>query len=148
MSDVSVYEVSSSVERAVSKLVEKLCTQKIHAVIFSTMEDRLSSLDTTLWTLGKDSFMPHDFADSDIAEHSPILLTSDIELAQKNFDTAILLEADFIEKFFENKKKIALFIHKDNPEIESSMDRLKSIPYKIWLETNSGKWVEKEKGSL
>lgn len=143
MSEVSVYEVSSSVERAVSKLVEKLCNQNIHAIIFSTIEDRLSSLDTALWTLGKDSFLPHDFADSDTAEHSPILLTSDITLAKKFFDTAILLDADFIEEFFESKKKIAFFIHKDNPEIESSMKKIGSIQHKIWTETNSGKWVEK-----
>lgn len=141
---VSIYEVCSSIERSVAKLTDQICSTGGKAIIYSAIEERLASLDSSLWTLGRDSFIPHDYAESEIAEHTPILLTSNLETAKNVRKTVILIDAENITEFFENKEKIASFTHVENPEIAQIESALASYPdLAVWAEDKSGKWMRK-----
>lgn len=140
---ISIYEVNSSIERSVAKLMNKFCDNEMRAVIYSSVEERIISLNDLLWTLGKDSFIPHDFAESSYAAYNPILLTADIEKAKELLDTVILIDAENIEEFINIKERIIIFIHLDNPEVNELYKQLSNYPKKIWTEDINGRWHEK-----
>lgn len=142
---ISLYIVSSSIERAVFKMAGKLSDLGVKAAIYSNIPERISSLDSILWTLGKDAFIPHDFVGSETAEHCKILLTHNQEEAIESAKTIILIDTDPIDIFLKNKDKLLIFIHKDNPDINSFMEYSSKFPNrKIWYEDGSGKWTTQQ----
>ncbi len=69
----------STVEQALPQLLEKALGQGMRAVVVAGSEQRLSSLDSHLWTYRPDSFLPHGTATDAYASDQPVFLTLTVE---------------------------------------------------------------------
>lgn len=139
---ISIYRIFHSIEKALFKLMSKVFSSKQKAIIYSNQEDIIQSLDNSLWTIGKDSFLPHEMANSEFAEHNSIILTSDTILA-KNFNGILVtFNPDFLDDIIENKNRIIILID-DTLTKENLLSKLKKYNnIKYWVEDRNGKWSE------
>ena len=60
MAEVRFYHLTStSLENALPSLLEKVVQRNWQALIFTTSREKVSELDTHLWTYKPNSFLPH-----------------------------------------------------------------------------------------
>src|SRR5580700_11410538 len=70
---------------------------------FSRDAQRLARLDSALWTFSALDFLPHVYADSELADHTPVWLSM-TQLADRERDVLLLLDdeaAPDFERWFE-----------------------------------------------
>ena len=80
MTDVSFYHLQRMpLERALPKLVEKVLASGARAVVMLGSEERVSELDSVLWTYDPNSFLAHGTARDGRPNDQPAWLTSEDE---------------------------------------------------------------------
>ncbi len=67
--------LSTPLERALPKLMEKACEQGMRAVIHGT-EAQIETLDKALWNYNPDTFLPHGTRNDPSPERQPVYLCS------------------------------------------------------------------------
>ncbi len=82
--------LTTPLERALPKLVEKACGQGMRVLIHGTSE-QCEALDRALWVNDPDSFIPHGSDNSPNPERQPVYLTRSMDNANK---AQILMIAD------------------------------------------------------
>jgi DNA polymerase-3 subunit chi len=85
MADISVYYPSqTTADKILTKILEKILEQGERALVLVDSEERLSFLNTTLWTYNPNSFLPHGTKEEGQASRQPIWLT----LTEENLNEA------------------------------------------------------------
>ena len=149
MTDISFYHLTMSpLERALPRLLEKILDSHQRAIILCASQERLDSLDTSLWTLGKASFIPHGTVKEGFAEDQPIWLT----LQDENLNGAtFLIQTDSIDSPSLSTYERCLDLFDGNDEDAIHVAREKWKKYKAaghtvtyWKQTAAGAW---QKGS-
>lgn len=141
---ISVYRVFHNIEKPLFKLMSKVHDLKQNAIIYSEEEEIIQSVDNSLWTIGKDSFLPHEMAASEFAEYNNIILTSDISVAKEFNGILVIFRPDLLDNIIENKNRIIILID-DTLTKENLLDKLKKYNnIKYWIEDKNGKWTEEE----
>ncbi|MFZ1427422.1 MAG: DNA polymerase III subunit chi [Geminicoccaceae bacterium] len=80
MTEVGFYHLTrSTVDRALPRLLEKAYAAGQRVLVRGSDPERLELLNRTLWTYGKDSFLPHGAKSDGFAEQQPIYLTTGAE---------------------------------------------------------------------
>lgn len=76
MTDIQFYHLlSTPLERALPKLLEKACASGMRAVVCAADEARVEALNSLLWTYNPGNFLAHGSAKDGHAEDQPIFLT-------------------------------------------------------------------------
>lgn len=148
MTDISFYHLAAlPLERALPRLLEKILEAKKRAVILCGTEDRLNYLNSTLWTLGKLSFIPHGSEKEGFAEDQPIWLTlKDENPNQSQF----LVQIEGMESPSLSTYERCLDLFDGNDEEALAQARKRWTAYKdaghtmtYWKQSATGSW---EKG--
>ena len=80
MTEVGFYHLTrSSLDEALPRLLEKAYAAGHRMVVRGGDAERIELLNRTLWTYGKDSFLPHGARSDGFAEDQPIYLTAQVE---------------------------------------------------------------------
>ena len=80
MTEVGFYHLTrSSLEEALPKLLEKAYAAGNKVLVRGGDPERVELLNRSLWTYGKDSFLPHGARSDGFAEDQPIYLTTQVE---------------------------------------------------------------------
>lgn len=80
MTEVSFYHLTRSpLDRALPRLLEKVYASGQRVLVRGGDPERLELLNRTLWTYGKDSFLPHGVKSDGFADQQPIYLTTGLE---------------------------------------------------------------------
>ena len=88
MADIQFYHLlSTSLERALPKLLEKALAGEFRVLVRVESEARGEQLNTELWTYNPNNFLPHGTAKDGFAEEQPIYITA----GQENPNNANLL---------------------------------------------------------
>jgi len=149
MSEIGFYHLTTSpLERALPRLLEKILEAKKRAVIICGSEERLDFLNTSLWTLGKLSFIPHGSAKEGFPEDQPIWLTLNDENPNGS-EFIVLTDGVECPSLGTYERCLDLFDGNDEEALLSARDRWKrykeaghTVTY--WKQTEKGSW---EKGS-
>ena len=76
MTEVGFYHLTRSpLDEALPRLLEKAYAAGQRVVVRGGDPERIELLNRTLWTYGKDSFLPHGTRDNGFAEDQPVFLT-------------------------------------------------------------------------
>ena len=76
--DVQFYQLlSSPLERALPKLLEKAVAADYRVLVLNESEPRLSQLNDLLWTYDPNSFLPHGMVKDGRPNDQPVLLSVD-----------------------------------------------------------------------
>ena len=80
MTEIGFYHLTrSSLEEALPRLLEKAYASGSRVVVRGGDAERIELLNRSLWTYGKDSFLPHGARSDGFAEAQPIYLTIQME---------------------------------------------------------------------
>jgi DNA polymerase-3 subunit chi len=80
MASVDFYHLTrSALEPALGRLLEKVLASGQRAVVLASSAERVEALDRALWTIGRDSFLPHGSRADGFAEHQPVFLTHEAD---------------------------------------------------------------------
>ncbi len=145
MSEIGFYHLTTSpLERALPKLLEKILEANKRAVLMCGSEERLDFLNSTLWTLGKLSFIPHGCAKEGFPEDQPIWLT----LKDENPNgSEFLVLTDGVESpsLATYARCLDLFDGNDEEALQNARERWKqykdaghTVTY--WKQTEKGSW--------
>lgn len=86
--EVSLYHLTTtSVERTLPKLLEKIYTAGLRSLVLCESQEHVRLYDTTLWTYSPGAFLPHGYT-GDALDH-PIWLSTDSK--NKNNATVLIL---------------------------------------------------------
>ena len=148
MSEIGFYHLTTSpLERALPRLLEKILEVNKRAVILCGSEERLDFLNSTLWTLGKLSFIPHGSAKEGFAEDQPIWLTTTDE-NPNGAEFLILTDGIISPSLGTYERCLDLFDGNDEEAVLNARSRWKeykaeghSVTY--WKQSEKGAW---EKG--
>ncbi len=61
------------------RVIRRARAADCRVLVFARDTDRLARFDTALWTFSALDFVPHAYADSPLAGHTPVLLATSIE---------------------------------------------------------------------
>lgn len=148
MTEVSFYHLErQSLDQVLPKLLERVLGAGLRAVVLAGSEERVSRLNSLLWTYGESSFLPHGAkSDGNIAEH-PIYLTTEEENPNGATILAVIdgLEPAYVDSF---DRCLEIFNGNDEAEVAAARERWKK--YKAaghevvyWQQSPQGKWEKK-----
>lgn len=145
MSEIGFYHLTTSpLERALPKLLEKILESGKRAVLICGSEERLDFLNSTLWTLGKLSFIPHGSAKEGFPEDQPIWLTLKDENPNGS-EFLVLTDGVKSTNLSTYARCLDLFDGNDEEAVSHARDRWKqykdaghTVTY--WKQTEKGSW--------
>jgi DNA polymerase III subunit chi len=77
VTEIGFYHLTRSpLEKALPRLLERTLEAGRRAVVVAGSEERVEALNGSLWTSGKESWLPHGSARDGFAEEQPIWLTT------------------------------------------------------------------------
>ena len=95
---------------------------------FSRDAQRLARLDSALWTFSALDFLPHVYADSELADHTPVWLSM-TQLADRERDVLLLLDdeaAPDFERWFERFERVIEIVSNEDDDRVHARARFKA----------------------
>jgi len=80
------------------RVVRKALNQRLTVLVYSRDAQRLSRLDSALWTFSALDFLPHVYADSALAQRTPVWLSLSAPLERPR-DLLVLLDEEPVPGF-------------------------------------------------
>jgi DNA polymerase-3 subunit chi len=149
MTEIGFYHLTTTpLERALPRLLEKILEAHKRAVVLCGSEERLDLLNSTLWTVGKLSFIPHGSVKEGFAEDQPVWLTT-TDGNPNGAQFLVLTDGTDSPSLSSYERCLDLFDGNDEDAVSNARMRWKThkeaghtVTY--WKQTDSGSW---EKGS-
>ena len=140
--EVNFYHIDNIDYTAIALLATKILDENHKAIIYCTNQEVISKLDSSLWSHGRNKFLPHiTIYDKDFNfMRQPIVITNNQENINQSSYLILLNSAnkEFLEKF----DRLFCFIEKDShleKDIKSCLDNNCQInSYK----KDSNKWIK------
>jgi len=97
------------------RVVRKALAQQRTVLVFSSDAQRLSRVDSALWTFSALDFLPHVYADSELADRTPVWLSLNAPLPSVR-DVLVLLDeqvAPDFESWFAHFSRVIEIVSKE-----------------------------------
>ncbi len=108
------------------RLVRKIRSQNLPAVVFCDDAARLRAFDEALWTFEPLEFIPHVPAEHPLAGRTPVLLTSrDTALPDSHYGVLLNL-GQALPPFFSRFERVLELVGTDVPDRDSGRQRYRS----------------------
>ena len=149
MTDIGFYHLTGTpLERALPKLLEKVLQSGKRAVVMAGSEERVESLNATLWSYRQDSFLPHGSVRDGNAEAQPVWLTAKDE-NPNGASILILSDGASSESIASFERCLEMFDGRDEAAVAESRIRWKSYQEAghacvYHQQTESGGWERKD----
>lgn len=147
MTEIRIYHLSvTPLERALQDMLGKILERGMRAVVLCDSAQRVSDLNTKLWTLQQGSFLPHGAASDGFAADQPIWLT-DQDGDNPNGATVLVLVGSFMAKSLANYNLCCVFLTADQsalPYYQKQMDEWAAAthPLQHFRQDKTGKWEQ------
>ncbi len=149
MTEIDFYQLRTTpLERALPKLLERVLESGRRAVVLGGSEERIETLNASLWTYRQQSFLPHGSARDGYPESQPVYLTT----AEENPNSAtVLVLVDGLTPGIigDFDRCLDLFDGNDAQAVGAAQDRQaarKNDGHTVvyWLQTEGGKWLKQD----
>jgi DNA polymerase-3 subunit chi len=135
----------TTLEAALPKLLEKVLEDGMRALVVAGSNERVESLNATLWTFDSQSFLPHGSGKDGAPESQPILLTADLESNQNSAHVLLQVDGAFLNDFNGFSHVLDVFDGNDSTPLSAARKRWKSLKTQghdptYWQQSDSGGW--------
>ena len=148
MTEVSFYHLErTALEQALPRILDKALAAGLRAVVVAGSDERVSALNSALWTYDSNSFLPHGSAEDGRASEQPVYLTTEDE--NPNSATVLALvdgvESEILASF---DRVLDLFDGHDDAAVQAARQRWKKLKdaghdLTYWQQTERGGWENK-----
>ena len=137
----------SPLERVLPDLLEKTLERGWRAVVQSGSQERLESLDTSLWTYREDSFLPHGAPGDDYADRHPVYLTTGSD-APNGATVRFLVDGAEADDLAPYQRVVFLFDGRDDTAVARAREQwtgARDAGHEVtyWQQSEQGKWERK-----
>ncbi len=147
--NISFYQLNAgTLEQALAKLLPKIYGQGLRCCVVLPHEERVEAVNTSLWTLGHGSFLPHGSAKDGPAENQPIWLTSRVE--NPNQAQVLILGLSGFEHALSPSFERCLIFFDGHDTHQISQAQLAWETYQksnhdlvLWHQEKTGEWTKK-----
>lgn len=145
MAEISFYQLKRQpVERALYALLGKVLKQGGKAVVRLGSEEEADSLDTALWTIDPNSFLPHATEKAKYPERQPVLLTTGAG-APNGAEFAFVVPGGASEGLDQFKRAFVLFDGEREAQVKKARETWKAYKNKgaeltYWTQQDNGAW--------
>jgi DNA polymerase-3 subunit chi len=131
-------------DQALPELLEKTLQRGWRALVRSPEPDRIDHLDGWLWSYRDDSFLPHGMADEPGAERQPVLLTTNVQNANRA-QALFLLDGAPPQDLDGYERCVILFDGRDEDALQAARARWRDLkregrPVSYWKQSEQGRW--------
>lgn len=109
----------SALEPALGRLLEKVLASGQRAVVQASSPERVEALTRALWTVGRDSFLPHGSRADGHAEEQPIFLTHETDYPN-GAKVLVLVDGAEVEPAEQFARCVYMFDGKDEQAVEQA----------------------------
>lgn len=106
------------------RLVRKARAANCQIIILTANEQQLRSLDDEIWTFSATDFLPHVSIEHELAESTPIILTTHFSAALPHKDLLINLSTD-IPPHYEEFNRVIEIVSSDEHDAQAGRVRFK-----------------------
>jgi DNA polymerase-3 subunit chi len=110
------------------RVVRKALGNRRTVLVFSRDAQRLSRLDSALWTFSALDFLPHVYADSELADRTPVWLSMTAP-SDRHRDVLLLLDdeaAPGFERWFERFERVIEIVSNEDEDRARARARFKA----------------------
>jgi DNA polymerase-3 subunit chi len=132
----------TALEPALGRLLERVLASGLRAVVRAPSPERVEALTRSLWTFGRDSFLPHGSRADGSAEDQPVFLTDEADYPN-GASVLVLVDGVEVEPPAQFSRCLYLFDGNDAQAVERARalwrrwrDHGKQITY--WRQTERG----------
>ncbi len=148
MKEINFYHLTTTtLERALPKLLEKVYQSGKRAVVFTNSENRAEEINKLLWTYSTNRFLPHGTKQDGFVEDQPVFITSENENPNKS-EIAVAISG--LTPSLESFNRLLDIFDGNNPEeLANAKERWKDYKAKgfslSYLKQDAeGKWEKQE----
>ena len=148
MPAISFYHlVSTSLDRALPKLLEKVLERGHRSVVLAGSEERVEVLNSALWTYEQRSFLPHGGEKEEFMDRQPIYITM-LDENPNGSDVLVLVDGTMSEQLDSFERVLDMFDGHDNDAVEAARARWRTLKdhgheLTYWRQTSQGGWEQK-----
>ena len=144
MTDIGFYHLTvSPLEWALPKLLEKILSSQMRAVVLAGDEEQVEMLNRHLWLYDPNSFLPHGSVKDGHKEQQPVYLATELENPN---EAQVLVVLDGSEPDVTGFSRVVdMFNGQDNDAVAAARvrwktykDRDQSLTY--WQQNDRGGW--------
>ncbi len=148
MTEVSFYHLErTALEQALPRILDKALAAGLRAVVVAGSDERVSALNSALWTYDANSFLPHGSAEDGRAGDQPVYLTTEDENPNNATVLALVdgVESGILGSF---DRVLDLFDGHDDAAVQAARQRWKKLKdaghdLTYWQQTERGGWEQK-----
>ena len=145
MTEVSFYHLtSSSLEKALPKLLEKIYQQELRTVILCENEQLIPIMDDLLWSYSTKTFLAHATHLDPMPEQQSIYITNKEE--NPNNASILISIGESLPHYWQAfDKYLDIFSSNNEQELQSARERYKKLKeqghiIKYWKQDDKGGW--------
>ncbi|MGI4850741.1 MAG: DNA polymerase III subunit chi [Janthinobacterium lividum] len=152
MTEINFYHLQQSpLEKTLPKLLEKIYSEKMKAVVLIENEEKLKEIDGQLWSYSQSSFLPHGCEKDGFKKDHPIWLTTQLE-NPNDASVLVVIEGEEIKDFTSFNKCLNLFNGYDEEAVRQARTRWQSYSNQghtltYWFQDPKGSWQKKDLGN-
>lgn len=148
MTEISFYHLTlSNIESALPKLLERVIASGKRALVRVESEERVSILNSILWTYDQSSFLPHGTIKEGQAESQPIWITEKYENPNES-DVLVVLDGNETPDLDDFERCLEVFNGTDDAAVDLARARWRhytdsgyTVTY--WQQSSEGRWETK-----
>ena len=150
MTAIAFYHLQrTTLEAALPNLLEKVLEDGMRALVVAGSNERVESLNATLWTFDSQSFLPHGSGKNGAPESQPILLTADLGSNPNSAHVLLQVDGVFFNNFNGFYRVLDVFDGNDSATLSDARKRWKSLKTQghdltYWQQSNSGGWKKSD----
>ena len=150
MTAIAFYHLQrTTLEAALPKLLEKVLEDGMRALVVAGSNERVESLNATLWTFDSQSFLPHGSGKDGAPESQPILLTADLGSNQNSAHVLLQVDGVLLNNFNGFYRVLDIFYGNDSAPLAAARKRWKSLKTQghdptYWQQSDSGGWQKRD----
>ena len=149
MAEIGFYQLHAlPLEKALPRLLEKTLAEGRRAVVMAGSAERVEALNLALWTMGRESWLPHGAEKDGYPEDQPIWLTERDE-NPNGASFLFLTDGSVTDRAADYERVFEIFDGKDPGALEAARERWRSYAASghaltYWRQTGAGAWENKE----
>jgi len=148
MTEISFYHLTlSNIESALPKLLERVIASGKRALVRVESEERVSIINSILWTYDQSSFLPHGTIKEGRAASQPIWITEKYENPNES-DVLVVLDGNETPDLDDFERCLEVFNGADDAAVDVARARWRhytnsgyTITY--WQQSSEGRWETK-----
>ena len=148
MTEISFYHLERTpLEQALPRILDKALAAGLRTVVVAGSDERVASLNASLWTYNPNSFLAHGSAEDGPAADQPIYLTTEDE-NPNGAQVLALVDGVEISDLATFSRVLDLFDGHDADAVQAARKRWKSLKdaghdLTYWQQTEQGGWSKK-----